>query len=847
MNGCREPDEDVLPTTLPGVGSYVWHVAEDRLVWSPELVRMYGLGEAPAAERGFGDLLHPDDRVRVEAETLGFMESGSTYQHEFRIVRPDGRVRVMHDRGVIERAPDGRVLALRGMNVDVTDQRLAHQAAGGERDRDAATDREVPFALFLRQIPAAIAVFDRDMHYIAVSRQYREDYRLGHHARIAGLSLLDVFPDVPPARRDAHRRALAGTISDEAVTVRHSDGTSDVMRVRIAPWRTPDGRIGGVVLTSSVITGEVEARRRVEASEERLRFVTERAAVGHWHWELGADRLEWSAESARLFGISPEAPMSYAHFLAAVHPDDRGRTDAAVRACLDGGGGIDYDVEYRTLWADGTVRWIHAKGSATFADGRPIRMAGIAHDITDRKQAEQALHENEQRLQLAYDATGIGAWDVDLLTGRAVWSPKLYDLLGLGAELPASQELFFRHVHPEDQSRLHQELDAAVAAHAPFAAEFLVVRADGAIRHLAGEGRVVAETGGRAARMIGVNYDITARREAEEALRAGAVRLKRILDGALGLVWVLEPTGALVEANLRALSLAGLERDHVLGRAIWAAGWWEPEGQEAERLRDAVSRAAAGEQVRYESSLPTPAEDPMVLDLNLSPLCDADGKASHIVVSGFDVTEHKRTQERNAFLLREMSHRTKNILALVQAVARQTARVDAPDFLERFIQRVQGLAAQQDLLVNNGWQEVMLHDLVRSQLLHFADLVDRRIVIRGPAVLVSDVAAQPLAMALHELATNAGKYGALSNADGRVEIAWALLGTEAEEPRFEIGWVERDGPPVAPPQRSGFGSTVIDGKARVALAASVEVSFAPEGFRWRLACAAERLRSAPDW
>lgn len=224
-----------------------------------------------------------------------------------------------------------------------------------------------------------------------------------------------------------------------------------------------------------------------------------------------------------------------------------------------------------------------------------------------------------------------------------------------------------------------------------------------------------------------------------------------------------------------------------------------------------------------------------------------DGSFLGYIGSVLDITERREAEERTELLLREVNHRSKNMLGLVLAVARQTAARSRAEFIERFAERIQALAASQDLLVGSSWRGVDVADLVRAQLGHFADAIGTRIVLHGPPVRLTASAGQTLGMALHELATNAGKYGALSNAEGRVEIAWALVAAEAAEPRFEIGWVERDGPPVAPPQRSGFGSTVIDGMARVALAASVEVSFAPEGFRWRLGCAAERLRSAPDW
>lgn len=194
----------------------------------------------------------------------------------------------------------------------------------------------------------------------------------------------------------------------------------------------------------------------------------------------------------------------------------------------------------------------------------------------------------------------------------------------------------------------------------------------------------------------------------------------------------------------------------------------------------------------------------------------------------------RASEQRASFVLREVAHRSKNILALVQAVARQTAASDPRDFIVRFDERVRALAASQDLLVKHEWKEIDVASLVRSQLAHFEDLVGDRISMSGPPARLTAQAAQALGMALHELATNAGKYGALSNDSGRVEIAWTLPPRQGGGCGFAITWTESGGPPVAPPSRNGFGSRVIRDMARSSFEGSVELEFAPEGVRWRL-------------
>jgi two-component sensor histidine kinase len=217
----------------------------------------------------------------------------------------------------------------------------------------------------------------------------------------------------------------------------------------------------------------------------------------------------------------------------------------------------------------------------------------------------------------------------------------------------------------------------------------------------------------------------------------------------------------------------------------------------------------------------------------------SDGRRLFIVVAE-DVTDRKVYEERIELLMREARHRTKNILGLVQAIARQTATGDAQDFVGRFTERVQALAANQDLLVRHEWRRIDVKDLVQAQLGHFADLIGTRINFDGPKLHLNAVAAQAIGLALHELATNASKYGALSTETGRVDVSWQL-----GDDTFTVGWIERNGPPVRPPERRGFGSTVTESMVKQALGGEVQLDYAPSGLQWHSTCrAADALEGA---
>jgi PAS domain S-box-containing protein len=208
-----------------------------------------------------------------------------------------------------------------------------------------------------------------------------------------------------------------------------------------------------------------------------------------------------------------------------------------------------------------------------------------------------------------------------------------------------------------------------------------------------------------------------------------------------------------------------------------------------------------------------------------------DGSVDHFVAVIQDITKRKQHEEREYLLMREINHRAKNLLSVVDAIARQTATRNPEDFVERFSDRIQALSANQDLLVRHEWKGVDIEDLVRAQLAHFRDLFGTRIAIQGPKLRLNPASAQAIGLALHELGTNAGKYGALSSEAGRVDIGWGTNGDT-----LTMSWTERDGPRVSAPKQRGFGTIVMEMMAERSVGGKVNLSYAPTGVTWHLCC-----------
>jgi PAS domain S-box-containing protein len=216
-----------------------------------------------------------------------------------------------------------------------------------------------------------------------------------------------------------------------------------------------------------------------------------------------------------------------------------------------------------------------------------------------------------------------------------------------------------------------------------------------------------------------------------------------------------------------------------------------------------------------------------------NPRFGADGTFLGMTGVNVDITEQLVAEDHTRLLMNELNHRTKNILTVVQALARQTMRTSSPEeFLATYDARLMGLAASNDLLLRNEWSGVQLGDLVEAQFSHIADLLGTRLIASGPPLRIGSRGAQTMGMALHELSTNSLKYGALADPEGKVALTWGY----AEDGGWHMEWREILLRPVAAPSepsRKGFGHTVIVNMIEATFGAAVTTEFTTHGFVWR--------------
>jgi PAS domain S-box-containing protein len=326
------------------------------------------------------------------------------------------------------------------------------------------------------------------------------------------------------------------------------------------------------------------------------------------------------------------------------------------------------------------------------------------------------------------------------------------------------------------------------------------------------------------------------RQAAEDLLRDSKDRLQLALNAAQLGWWQYDPGRRFVSWDMRSKEILDIAEDGTALEEVMKL----VHPNDAERVRTAFQTAHdPTDPKRYAFEFRVQRRDGEVRWAEVHWLAYFEGagrerEAASVVGIIADVTARNEREEREHLLMREVNHRAKNMLSVVDAIAHQTATRNPEDFVERFSERIQALSANQDLLVRNEWNGVGIEDLVCAQLALFADLIGSRIAVHGPKLRLRAASAQAIGLALHELATNAGKYGALSTGTGRVDVRW---GTGVDD-TFTMSWTEREGPPVSAPKRRGFGTIVMEAMTERSVDGTVDLDYPPSGVTWRLTCPA---------
>ena len=367
--------------------------------WDDGYLRIFGVsGHARPNDEILAELIHPDDLPALWAKVEAALDPADprAYDAEYRIRRPDGRVRWIEAHGIATFEGVGserRAVSLVGTVEDITERRHAEEALRESEER---------LQLLVQYAPVALAMFDRDMRYLAASRRWMSDYGL-RDGEILGRSHYEVFPEITDALKDIHRRGFAGEVvkSDDDRFVR-ADGSVQWVRWEMRPWRDGSGGVGGIVIFSEDITERKQAEDALRTSEAKLRTLANTIPQKVFVKDRGSVFVSCNASFARDLGIDQDEIAGKTDF--DFNPRDLAeKYRADDRRLMDAGQTENLEERYVT---GGHELWIHTVKTPVFdAQGRVVGILGIFWDITEQKAAADALRASEARHRLLFETS----------------------------------------------------------------------------------------------------------------------------------------------------------------------------------------------------------------------------------------------------------------------------------------------------------------------------------------------------------------------------------------------------------------------------------------------------------
>ena len=460
----------------------------------------------------------------------------------------------------------------------------------------------------------------------------------------------------------------------------------------------------------------------------------------------------------------------------------------------------------------------------------------VARQRTERR--HEAYLAEAQRLS----HTGSFGWNVS--TGEIFWSEETFRLFGYDSTIKPTVELVLQRVHPDDVQRLAAERRHAFKEHRPdLVGELRIIRPTGQVRWIEARALITYDGDGRPCSMIGVYIDVTERKRVEQILAEHNLQLA--LAGRVGRVgsYAYDVSAEKLQVSEGYAALHGLPE----GATETTLSEWRARvhPEDLHRVEGAHNEAVADKRREYsvEYRIIRTTGEVRWIERRCLISCDGDARPQRVVGVSIDVTERKRAEEARKILNAELDHRVKNALATVTAVISHTRQGNGSvaDFAVALDGRIRSMATTHELLSSHQWHGVSLMELVRRELAPYATRNNTE--INGPPVLLKPEAGRAIAMVLHELATNAAKYGALSSKNGRVAIRWDqhLNGHPRSHLVFE--WQEIGGPPVIAVGKSSYGTSTIRDLVPYEFGGTVDLVLALEGVRCRLELPSNWLRN----
>jgi PAS domain S-box-containing protein len=464
----------------------------------------------------------------------------------------------------------------------------------------------------------------------------------------------------------------------------------------------------------------------------------------------------------------------------------------------------------------------------------------LASLFAERRGHEAELEARETSLQEALAAGAVMAFEWDMYNDLSRLSNDAARILGLDPQRVHTVTSYLERVHADDRARYRALLTGLNRNNSAYSMTYRFTRTDGREVWLEETSNAEFDAAGRVARIKGLARDITERKQAEEQqktlvaeLRDREDRMRAIVNTVVDGIITIDDTGTVENLNPAAGRIFGYGPEEVVGRNIRML-MPEPYRREHDGYLDNYLTTGQAKIIGLGREVAGQRKDGSVfpIELAVSEMMVAGRRMFTGVVR--DITERRRAEERQRLLLAELDHRVKNVLVRVAAIATETRESSRSmdDFVKTLGGRLQSMAAAHSMLSKGRWHGVGIADLIRDQLAPYA--TGANATIQGPNIMLAAATTQAVAMVIHELATNAVKFGALSAPGGRVSIDWSAPSGGNGAAGLTVEWRETSGPPVTKPTELGFGSSLIEELIAHELGGMVDLAFEPGGVCCRM-------------
>lgn len=768
------------------------------------------------------DITHPEDLTSNLALFGEAASNDRSFEIQKRYIRPDGSLVWVNNSVSPVRNAEGTPGNILAVCVDITARKEAEAALRGSEEQHRALIEQTAVGVVHADLSGRLLLVNQAVCDILGYRKdelLRQSFQsITHPGDLEGnLALI--------------RQLDAGEISSftrEEYYIRR-DGSCVWVELTVSMVRDLAGAPACRVAVIKDVHDRKMAEEALRESEERFRSVYEQAAVGLERVALQNGRfLDVNPALCQMLGYTNEQLLSTT-YLDITHPDDQA-AELEQLGRFAAGEGPSFTVEKRYLHACGTYLWVLVTSSLIREKtGRPCRIS-VVQNISARKQAEVTLRGSETLKQAILDAALDCVITVTAESRIVEWNPASERTFGYSRDAVLDRDLAQLIIPPVWRERHYKGMARYLkTGHGPVLnqrIELEALRRDGscfpvelAISPIEIDGQP---------HFTAYLRDISQRKAIEAALRESEQRLTSTYEHAFVGIAEMDMEGRYLRVNEQFIAITGYSREELLELCLVDITHPDDVGLDLERFRHQV----AGELDAYTLEKRYIRKDGHVVWIEVaSSRVDDDKKRPLYAIRVVrDISERRRWEQHQQLLINELNHRVKNTLATVQSMASQTLRNAATtaEAKEAFEARLMALSRAHDVLTRENWEAADLSDIILHAIAPYRSYGEARFRCQGPDIRLSPRMVLALAMALHELGTNAVKYGALSNATGHVDLTWQIQ--EADGGSYlRLQWAEAGGPPVEAPKKRGFGSRLIERSLAQDLGDDVVLRFEPGG------------------